>query len=128
MQSCGRLQQGTWDALLPLRLRGNMTENAKPAVERLVAEDVQQTVWLRLRRLTSSRLCRQIVSARASALSPEVLESKSEGVAWAVRSALGYWDSNPADLNAKILTRYYALLQDFYRRTGRLSPPGIRSK
>ncbi|HEY4902222.1 MAG TPA: hypothetical protein VIH89_01995 [Candidatus Sulfotelmatobacter sp.] len=88
-----------------------MTQNAKPAVERLVAEDVRQTVWLRLRRLTSSRLCRQIVSARASALSPEVLDSKSEGVAWAVRSALGYWDTNPADLNARILTRYYALLQ-----------------
>ena len=88
-----------------------MTENAKPAVERLVAEDIRQTVWLRLRRLTSSRLCRQIISARVSALTPEVLEAKSEGVAWAVRSALGYWDSNPAALNAKILTRYYALLQ-----------------
>lgn len=88
-----------------------MTEDAEPAVERLVAEDVRQTVWLRLRRLTSSRLCRQIISARTSALTPEELESKSEGVAWAVRSALGYWDVNPADLNAKILTRYYALLQ-----------------
>jgi len=85
--------------------------SGKPAVERLVAEDIRQTVWLRLRRLTSSKLCRQIISARTSTLTPEVLDSKSEGVAWAVRSALGYWDSNPADLNAKILTRYYALLQ-----------------
>jgi hypothetical protein len=87
------------------------SSSGKPAVERLVAEDIRQTVWLRLRRLASSRLCRQIISARSSALTPDVLKSKSEGVASAVRSALGYWDSNPADLNAKILTRYYAMLQ-----------------
>lgn len=85
-------------------------ESTKPNVERLVAQDIEKTVWLRLRRLTSSRLCRQIVS-RTSTPSPEVLAAKAEGVAWAVRSALGYWESRPADLNARILTRYYALLQ-----------------
>jgi hypothetical protein len=85
-------------------------ESTKPSVERLVAQDIERTVWLRLRRLTSSRLCRQIIS-RTSTPSPEVLAAKAEGMAWAVRSALGYWESRPADLNARILTRYYALLQ-----------------
>jgi hypothetical protein len=61
--------------------------------------------------MTSSRLCRQIISARTNTIASEVLDSKAEGVAWAVRSALGYWESNAADLNAKVLTRYYALLQ-----------------
>jgi hypothetical protein len=91
-----------------------MLESEKAAevnIERLVAEDVRQAIWLRLRRMTSSRLCRQIISAKTKVLSPDVLGSKAEGLAWAVRSALGYWESNPADLNAKLLTRYYALLQ-----------------
>jgi hypothetical protein len=83
----------------------------KGRAERLVAEDVQQVVWLRFRRLTSPRLCRRIVEARAPGLPKEVAEKKAEGVASAVRSALGYWESTPASLNAKILMRYYALLQ-----------------
>jgi hypothetical protein len=74
--------------------------------------DIEQLVaWLRLRRLTSTRLCRRIISLGLGPLSEEVLKSKAEGLAWAVRSALGYWESSPADLNARILTRYYALLQ-----------------
>lgn len=32
-------------------------------------------------------------------------------MAWAVRSALGYWDTREGGLNSKILSRYYALLQ-----------------
>jgi hypothetical protein len=87
------------------------SESPDPKVERLVADDTQQTVWLRLRRMTSSRLCRQIISARSNSLAPAILASKAEGLAWAVRSALGYWESSPAELNAKILTRYYAVLQ-----------------
>jgi hypothetical protein len=83
----------------------------KDRAERIVAENVGQLVWLRLRRLTSSRLCRRMVDARAPALPKDVAERKAEGVASAVRSALGYWESTPASLNAKILTRYYAMLQ-----------------
>jgi hypothetical protein len=83
----------------------------KDRAERLVAEDVRQVVWLRFRRLTSARLCRRIVGARAPELPSDIADKKAEGVASAVRSALGYWESTPASLNAKILTRYYALLQ-----------------
>ena len=83
----------------------------KERAERLVAEDVQQVIWLRFRRLTSARLCRRILESRAPDLTKENAESKAEGVASAVRSAMGYWESTTASLNAKILTRYYALLQ-----------------
>jgi hypothetical protein len=76
-----------------------------------VAQDVQQIIWLRLRRMTSARLCRQAISSRTSQLSKEVLDSKAEGVASSIRSALGFWESNPVGLNARILSRYYALLQ-----------------
>jgi hypothetical protein len=79
--------------------------------ERLVAEDVQQIIWLRLRRMTSVRLCRQIISSRTSQLSAEILDSKADGVASSIRSALGFWESSPVGLNARILSRYYALLQ-----------------
>jgi hypothetical protein len=61
--------------------------------------------------MTSTRLCRQIISSRTSQLSKEVLDSKAEGVASSIRSALGFWESSPVGLNARILSRYYALLQ-----------------
>jgi hypothetical protein len=80
--------------------------------ERLVAENVPEAVWLRLRRLTSSTLCRGVIEARAPGLlSPEVIEQKGQEVASSVRGALGDWQSQAASLNAKVLTRYYALLQ-----------------
>lgn len=87
------------------------TEIAKAPIERLVAENIGQTIWLRLRRLTSPTLCRRILAARAKHLDSGALKTKADGIASAVRSALGYWESTPAALNAKILTRYYALLQ-----------------
>ena len=83
------------------------TPPERETVERLVAENVPEAVWLRLRRLTSSVLCSRIVARRGSTES----ESKGREIAWAVRSALGYWQSGALALNAKVLTRYYALLQ-----------------
>jgi hypothetical protein len=86
------------------------TINKQP-IERLVAENVPEAIWLRLRRLTSSQLCRKLIAAHAPSLSEEVVDRKSSGMAWAVRSALGYWDTREGGLNSKILSRYYALLQ-----------------
>jgi hypothetical protein len=80
-------------------------------VERLVAENVSEAVWLRLKRLTSSVLCSKILSRRAPSLEAAVASKKGDETAYAVRSALGYWESNVTALNAKVLTRYYALLQ-----------------
>ncbi|TYL90332.1 hypothetical protein FXB40_32265 [Bradyrhizobium rifense] len=79
--------------------------------EQLVAENVSEAVWLRLRRLTSPTLCERTIAARAPTLSADVIAKKGQELAFAIRSALGYWQSEPGSLNAKVLTRYYALLQ-----------------
>lgn len=79
--------------------------------EQLVAENIAEAVWLRLRRLTSSTLCQRVIEARHPSLPVLVLEKKGQEVASSVRSALGYWQSQAASLNAKVLARYYALLQ-----------------
>ena len=79
--------------------------------EQLVAENIGEAVWLRFRRLTSSTLCRRTIEARAPELAPAVAEQKGQEVASSVRGALGYWQTQPGSLNAKVLSRYYALLQ-----------------
>jgi len=45
----------------------------QPPVERLVADNVPEAIWLRLRRLTSSQLCRKIIAAQAPNSYVEVL-------------------------------------------------------
>lgn len=85
--------------------------NGRRPVERLVAENVPEAIWLRLRRLVSSQLCCKLIAAHKPAMSAEILERKASGMAWAVRSALGYWDTREGGLNSRILSRYYALLQ-----------------
>jgi hypothetical protein len=80
-------------------------------IERLVANNVSETVWLRLRRLTSAQLCEQLLSNRSTSTRIEVLRKKSIGMSSAIRSALGYWDTREGGLNSRILSRYYALLQ-----------------
>lgn len=81
------------------------------AVERLVAENISEIVWIRLRRLTSPNLCKRLLSRRWKSLDGNALTQKSQGLAWVVRSSIGNWDSGGASLNARILTRYYAVLQ-----------------
>ncbi len=73
-----------------------MTEKAESIIEieRLVAENVSEATWLRLRRLTSSVLCRRILLKRAPSLNAETIENKANQTAWAVRSALGYWETS----------------------------------
>jgi hypothetical protein len=52
-----------------------------------------------------------VLSRRTLSLSPDEIKKKGEEIASSVRSALGFWDSNAASLNAKILNQYYAALQ-----------------
>src|SRR5258708_11466008 len=92
-------------------LEGGYIAMANEDVERLVSENVSETVWLRLRRLTSAQLCEQLLTARKSPASSELIRTKSVGISSAIRSALGYWDTKEGGLNSKILSRYYALLQ-----------------
>jgi hypothetical protein len=94
-------------------------DEARDRSERLVAEDVKEATWLRLRRLTSSVLCHKNLIRRARELALDLpdkpgealLEKKAAQTAWAVRSAIGFWEASHVGLNAKVLSRYYALLQ-----------------
>ena len=56
-------------------------------------------------------LCAKILTNRAPTLDPSLIAKKGEQTAYAVRSALGFWEEHSPALNAKILSRYYALLQ-----------------
>lgn len=80
-------------------------------IEWLVAENVQETIWLRLKRLTSISLCRKIIQKKHPSLTPDISGKKANDMSWAVRSALGYWETKSGGLNSQILSRYYALLQ-----------------
>lgn len=80
--------------------------------ERIVAADPIGATWLRLKRLTSKRLCEQAITERNSvSIAPDVLAQKASGMAWAIRSGLGYWETQAAGLNSRVLSRYYAVLQ-----------------
>lgn len=79
--------------------------------ERFVANNITEATWLRLKRLSSSQLCKRIIEKNCVGLTREVIEKKSIGMSSAVRSAFGYWDTKEGGLNSKILSRYYALLQ-----------------
>src|SRR5947209_20401526 len=83
----------------------------QPNPERIVAEDVAEATWIRMRRLTSSALCERMIKQRWKSLPDHVLRMKAEHTAWAVKTALGYWQAETQSLNARILLRYYALLQ-----------------
>jgi hypothetical protein len=52
-----------------------------------------------------------MLASKHPALPECVIAQKAEGVASALRSALGYWESGRGALNAKILTQYYFALQ-----------------
>jgi hypothetical protein len=87
------------------------SDRQKYVIERIVAEDAQEALRLRLRRMTSATICRRMLSLKHPTLAAEIIDQKAEGVASAVRSALGYWEGSAAALNAKILSLYYFALQ-----------------
>lgn len=80
------------------------------------AENTDEIVWLRLNRFKSVKLCENLIRKKAnkgpsSTVSEEIVKAKSVGLSSAVDSAVGYWDAKPLALNAKVLSRYYFLLQ-----------------
>lgn len=79
--------------------------------EHFVANNITEATWLRLKRLSSSQLCKKIIAKNHPKLNEDIIEQKSIGMSSAVRSAFGYWDTKEGGLNSKILSRYYALLQ-----------------
>lgn len=84
--------------------------------ETFKAENVDEIVWLRLNRLKSVRLCENLIRKKLTKsqnelITEEVIKAKAIGLSSAIESAIGYWEVNPRSLNAKILSRYYFLLQ-----------------
>ncbi|KUL94295.1 hypothetical protein DK26_14845 [Bosea sp. WAO] len=80
-------------------------------VEQLVAEDAQEALRLRLRRMTSATICDRMLADKHPSMTSNLRRSKAEGVASAVRSALGFWEAAPTALNARLLSQYYFALQ-----------------
>jgi hypothetical protein len=79
--------------------------------EELIADDRTEMVWLRIQRLTSESLCRKLIKERIPEIDDELLKAKASGLASAIRGALGFWGGEALDLNSKVLSRYYGLLQ-----------------
>ena len=80
-----------------------------------VADDPTRLALLLLRRLTSPSLVRKLLRRKAEKsghqMADELLARKAEGVASAVESGLGYWNTPNHNLNAALLSRYYAVVQ-----------------
>lgn len=85
--------------------------SSQKTIERFVAADVSGAIWLRLKRLASSQLCKKIIQKNHPSLQEDEYVNKSIGMSSAIRSAIGYWEAENGGLNSKILSRYYALLQ-----------------
>jgi len=86
------------------------------ANESYKAENSDEIVWLRLNRLKSIRLCENLIKTKLEKapnplFNEAILKSKAVGLSSAIESAIGYWQVKPQALNAKILSRYYFLLQ-----------------
>ncbi len=80
----------------------------------ITADDPTGTALLFLNRLTSPSLCERLLRKTADAMEKPVdsalLTRKADGVASAVDAGLGFWTAASRSLNARILSRYYALM------------------
>ena len=92
-----------------------MQKRKKYGIERLVGQNIDEMIWLRLNRLKSVGLCRKILKKRneklRAPLDNEIIEKKAIGMSSAIESAIGYLDGQTTNLNSRILSRYYELLQ-----------------
>lgn len=85
----------------------NFSENIK-------SNAPDETIWLRLRRLRSVNLSKNIIRSKYEKknipIEKDILNRKANGLSSAIDSALGYLDIHSYHMNSKILTRYYGLL------------------
>ena len=70
-----------------------MGERMDKKIERFVADDIKEAVWLRLNRLTSAQLCAKIIEENNPDLHEDTVRKKAEGMSSTVRSAFGYWNT-----------------------------------
>jgi hypothetical protein len=96
-------------------MRHGMPDQWTKPTMNLIGDRESELAILLLRRLTSQSIAKRMLADRADASgvkpSLAVLMKKAEGVSSAVQNALGYWEiGKAANLNARILSRYYALM------------------
>jgi len=91
-------------------------DDARPPRHRtLLSETPIEAIWLRLRQLSSVTLARKLVSARALeagvALDSDVLNTKAQGVAFALRNAIDYFQLRDSqNVSQRVLNLYYGSL------------------
>lgn len=80
----------------------------------LLAEQPIEAIWLRIRQLQSVTLARKMIDGRARAaktdLAADALDSKAEGVAYALRDAADYFQTQAQSVNQRVLNLYYGTL------------------
>lgn len=86
------------------------------SAESYKAENSDEIIWLRLNRLKSTKLCENLIRAKLERepnpnFTEEIIKAKAVGVSSAIESAIGYWQSQSTSCNARILSRYYFMLQ-----------------
>lgn len=78
----------------------------------LLSDDPIEAIWLRLRQLQSITLARKMIEARALAehveLDADILHSKAQGVAYALRNASDYFQAKDGQtFSQRVLNLYY---------------------
>ena len=95
-----------------------MPPAADPTILRprlLLADEPIEAIWLRLRQLQSVTLARKMIEARAAAehvvLDTDSLQSKAQGVAYALRNASDYFQAKDGQpFSQRVLNLYYGSL------------------
>lgn len=87
-------------------------EMVAPQSRLLLSEEPIEAIWLRLRQLQSITLAKKLIERRAAAdgveLDSSVVQSKAEGVAYALRNASDYFHSREGrNVNQRVLNLYY---------------------
>lgn len=94
----------------------NGPQRAVPPADRwLLSETPIHSIWLRLRQMTSVTLATKLVEQRAKdegvALESEVVRSKAEGLAFALRNASDYFHAPvAANVSQRVVNVYYGSL------------------
>jgi hypothetical protein len=86
-----------------------------PEPRLLLSEKPIEAIWLRLRQLQSVTLARKMIEARAAAsqiiLDTSIIQSKAEGVAYALRNATDYFQpKDGGNFSQRVLNLYYGSL------------------
>ncbi len=90
-------------------------EASAPKHRLLLSEEPIEAIWLRIRQLQSVTLAKKLIERRARAdgvdLEEPVIQSKAEGVAYALRNASDYFQAKEGhNISQRVLNVYYGSL------------------